>query len=292
MEKSKYEKKRKRKKVAGIVAASSSAGLAALIIVAFLGRHVGSFTVNLNQENIKLSLSRKLTSEEKSTFLYVEKLPSFQQYTYGSLPKDDVLDDEQYDYYDAPSAIVYDRDDTSKMVSMRYFKYTFYVSNSSDKPAGFDIDFNVLSDNRSTDGTNRSLLDTLHVTIYENAVLTDGTVTHNKKCYAKAPDVPRADENGQLVDKEYLSMSPDDAKKSNKEFLGFAEPFLTDPLKGDVTKLASSNVEYLEAGAYIRYSFICYLEGYDPSEQGRDVPEGASVKLGIKVNGYESKKIK
>lgn len=291
MEKSKYEKKRKQKKAAAIIAASSSAGLAALMIVAFLGRHVGSFTVSLDQDSVKLSLSKKIASEEKSTFLYVEKLPSFQQYTYNSLPSDDVLDSEGYDYYNAPEGVIYDREDTSKMISMKYFKYTFYVSNSGNKPAGFDIDFNVLSDDRSTDGTNRSLLDTLHVIIYENAVV-DGTVSHEKKFFAKAPDNPREDENGNLVNKEYFSMSPQDAKKTNNEFLGFADPFETDSLKGDVTKIASSTTDNLEPNQYKRFTFVCYLEGYDPSEQGRDVPEGASVKLGIKVNGYESKKIK
>lgn len=285
MAESKFQKTRKKKKIARIIACSSLSGLLVLGIVAFLGRDIGSFTVSLNQTDVRLALKRKKDDVENTTYLMVDKLPSFGQFTYSDFPSDDVLDSDLYDYRDAPGALKEATDDSDKG-TLYYLKYTFYVANVGTSQAGFDVDYNILDDQKSTDGTNRSLLDTLHVMIYENE-----DDSHQKTIYAKAPLEGRVDENGNMVAKEYVSMSPSQAMNHQSEFLGFAEPFETDPIKQEVTKIASSTTPLLEPGKTKRYTFVCWIEGWDPSDLAMDVPEGATLKLGIKVNGYESKKI-
>jgi hypothetical protein len=290
MPENKYEKRRKQKKVATAVASASTAGLVVLGIVSFLGRDIGSFTVKLENEGVKLALSRKYASDEKTSFLLVNTLPTFEQYTYGDLPSDDVLDNEEYDYV-MKGAANYSVDDDTKLLSLNYFKYTFYVSNEGTKAAGYDLNFNIVENNQSTDGTNRSLLDTLHVVVYQNAVTENGAKTHDKVIYAKAPDEPRKDLEGNFVDKEYVSTPVDQVTKLNP-FYGFAEPFVTDPLTKEVTGICSYNYYYLDVNKYVRYTLVCWLEGQDPSDKnGIYAPEGASLKLEVKVNGYESKVI-
>ncbi len=283
MSDNKFEKRRKQKKVATAVASASTAGLVVLGIVSFLGRDIGSFTVKLENDGVKLALSRKYASDEKTSFLLINSLPSFEQFTYGDLPADEVLDNDEYDY-DMKGAANYDVE-TEKLASLNFFKYTFYVSNEGTKTAGYDLNFNIVENNQSTDGTNRTLLDTLHVIVYQNAS-TDGNISHDGKViYAKAPETPRKNLDGQTIEKEYVSTPVDQVTKLNP-FYGFAEPFVSDSV------ICSYKYDSLDVNNYVRYTLVCWLEGQDPSDKnGISAPEGASLKLEVKVNGYESKQI-
>lgn len=213
--------------------------------------------------------------------MMIDSLPTFEEYTYGDFytPElgDEVLDNEDYDY---DMAIAANKDDDmDTLVSLNFFKYTFYVSNVGNVTAGYDLSFDVVENNVSTDGTNRSLLDTLHVMMYEN-VVTDGQVTHNKTVYAKAPNEPRKDADGNLVHKEYVSTAPG----SNTKFYGFAETFNSD------TEILKCSQKFLNLGAAVRYTIVMWIEGEDISNQEfKTIPEGASLKLEVKVNGYESR---
>ncbi len=288
MPENKYEKRKRQKKRTAIIASVSFAGVTILGILAFLGRDIGSFTVKLQNDSVKLSLSKKYASEEKSSFLLVETIPSFEQMTYKDLPSDYILDNDEYDY--TMDLAANKNPDTGNLTSLNFFKYTFYVSNEGNRPAAYDVDFKVVEDVKSTDGTNRSLLSSLHVVIYENAVIEDNLIqTHSKEIYAQAPEsTTRHDENGNPVNKEYVSVSPEKATAINP-FEGFATPFVTDS-NNKVSSLAKYHSDYLGVSEYTRYTFVCYLEGQDLSDAGYDAPEGASLKLEIDVNGYESKK--
>jgi hypothetical protein len=302
MPENKFEKRRKQKKRTAIVASVSGVGVLILGIVAFLGRSVGSFTVKMDNEGVRLALSRKYASEEKTSFLLINKLPSFKQTEYSSLPKAEVLDDETYDYDSTeigaavrnPNTATDDEPD-GQIQELKFFKYTFYVSNVGDKKADFNINFNIVENNKSTDGTNRSLLDVLHVEIFENAVTDDDkTKTHDSTFYANAPTYGTRSEivDGKKVsrsDREYVSKGPD-----SKYWTGtmdaptlFAEPFVK---TGDEpSQIAVRNWKNLKSGEYVRYTFVCWLDGNDLDDQGGEPPQGASIKLEIKVNGYESK---
>lgn len=283
-----YVRKRKRRRLVALASSIGTVGVSVFVLVAFLGRHIGTFTVALNNDQVQLSLSRKLHSGEKTSFLYVDSLPSFEQYTYNNLPSDEVLDSEETDYL-MKEAAHYDIDGKS-LKSLSFFKYTFYIMNVGDKPAGYTMNINIVDDHPSTDGTNRSLTDILRVILYENRVTDDGQVTHRKTVFAKAPDVERKDAQGHDVAKEYTSTPVPAATDLNPvPDPAFAEPFKTDPLTGAVDGVGSISTDVIFSGGAYRYTFVCYLEGQDLSDQNKHPPEGASVKLGIQVNGYESK---
>lgn len=283
-----YVKKRKRRKAVAIASSVGAVGVTSFVIIAFLGKRVGTFTVALNSDQVELALSRQLNSEEKSSFLYVNSLPSFEQFTYNSLPEDSVLDSEETNYTMEQAA--HYAEDGKTLVSLSFFKYTFYVSNEGTRPAGYTMDINITEDQKSTDGTNRSLTDTLRVIMYENKVTDDSALTHDKTVFAKAPDIARRDANGNFVNKEYTSTPVGIETKLNPlPDPVFAEPFKTDPLSGNLTGIASLTTGFIGAGDYIRYTMVCYLEGQDLSDQSKHAPEGASIKLGIQVNAYESK---
>ncbi len=293
MQENKYEKRKRQKKRNAIIASISFTGVAILGIIAFLGRDIGSFTVKAKNDSVKLSLSKKYASEEKSSFLLVKTIPAFEQKSYVDIMSlgDDILDNEDTD--DAETGYMLGKaanlDDNSSLTSLNFFKYTFYVSNEGNKTAAYDMDFKVVEDVKSTTGDNRSLLDTLHVVIYQNEVVNDNSIkTHNKEVYARAPvNATRHDENGNPVHKEYISVSPEKSTSANP-YMGFAEPFVES--NNEVTSLATYHVKSLKAGEYIRYTFLCYLDGDDDeSDKGEGAPEGASIKLEIDVNGYESK---
>lgn len=300
MEKTNYEKTRKKKKVCRIVATSSTAGMVALGIVAFLGRHVGTFTVALEQKDVKLAFTRKATSDaEKSSYLYIDSLPTFQQYRLDYIQDltDVVLDTDTNEYNNIKGGIQYNYGSDDSALSMRFFKYTFYVTNAGEKTAGYDINFNITDDQMSTDGTKRYLSDTLRVMIFENDVLTDeennvlddSKQTHYYKVYAKPHQGGRKDENGKLREGEYKSMSPEQAEKEKIDFQGFAEDFVMNKTTNEIENIATSKVDLIRPGEFKRYTFICWIDGFDDDDLGLDIPTGATLKLGIKVNGYESK---
>lgn len=282
----KYVKRRKIRKRAGIIALVSSMGLTTLGIVAFLGRNVGTFTVALSSQEVELSLSREYPLKERTTFLYIDYVPTFEQYTYdnlmGSSLGDSVLDNDAYDY-DMDGAANYDGS-TNQMTSLNFFKYTFYVTNVGVVNAGYRIKFNLMDDTVSTDGTNRFLSDTLRVMIYENDAESD---EHEKKIYAKAPEGGRKDLDGSTVAKEYVSTAADDVSK-RKPWYGFAEDF-EDYKDGSGGTVATLTVDNLVVDRSIRYTMVAWLEGEDLSDLSSHAPEGATIKLGVQVNAYENK---
>lgn len=282
----KYVKRRKIRKRAGIIALVSSMGLTTLGIVAFLGRNVGTFTVALSSQEVELSLSREYPLKERTTFLYIDYVPTFEQYTYDNLMGtslgDAVLDNDAYDY-DMDGAANYDGS-TNQMTSLNFFKYTFYVTNVGVVNAGYRIKFNLMDDTVSTDGTNRFLSDTLRVMIYENDAESD---EHAKTIYAKAPEGGRKDLDGTYVSKEYVSTAADDVSK-RKPWYGFAEDF-EDYKDGSGGTVATLTVDNLVVDRSIRYTMVAWLEGEDLSDLSSHAPEGATIKLGVQVNAYENK---
>lgn len=282
----KYVKRRKIRKRAGIIALVSSMGLTTLGIVAFLGRNVGTFTVALSSQEVELSLSREYPLKERTTFLYIDYVPTFEQYTYDNLMGtslgDAVLDNDAYDY-DMDGAANYDGS-TNQMTSLNFFKYTFYVTNVGVVNAGYRIKFNLMDDTVSRDGTNRYLSDTLRVMIYQNDAESD---EHEKTIYAKAPEAGRKDLDGSTVAKEYVSTAADKVTP-RKPWYGFAEDF-EDYKDGSGGTVATLTVDNLIVDRSIRYTMVAWLEGEDLSDLSSHAPEGATIKLGVQVNAYENK---
>ena len=93
-----YVKKRKRKKITILVSSISAVVVAVFVILSFLGRNLGSFTVNLNRSNVSLALSEKSNLEDSTSFLRIADIPTMDTYTYGMIDKDSEVDSEATDY--------------------------------------------------------------------------------------------------------------------------------------------------------------------------------------------------
>ena len=271
-----FVKKRRRRKLAALVSLISAIGITSLVIVAFLGRFTGTFTVSLANSSVKLSLSKKETFENPTSYLRIEKLDLFEEYTYESLPAQDILDNEEtpYDYGSY-------KNDKGEAV-IRYLKYTFYVGNMGGKTAQYDLKINLLDRNKSTDGSERTLDDTLRVMVYENDVVeSTGQAYHTKEVFAKEAAEYNIDKDDNRTRREFVSRYPYVNKEDDEH------PLATSFKSG-------SEIYTYTRGGFLqgqkrRYTLVVWLEGEDPqSEFVKDAPVGASLKLGVEITAYEN----
>ena len=265
-----YVKKRRRRKAAAIVSGIASIGIAALIIVSFLGRFVGTFTVALNNDKVKLSLSEKQSFQNQTSFLRINDLPRYEENTYKSLPDDDVLDTEATSYLSGKN----------QSGSLDYFKYTFYVKNVGTTSARYNMSINITDSKMSKDGTSRILDDTLRVKVYETDLQTGITESN---VYAKAAKEYNYDKDGNKTLKEFVSEFPYDNKETDEYPL--AEMFVNSKTICTIPAV-DFHKNYMK-----RYTLVTWLEGEDPqSEEGTLPPKDASIKIGVEITAYENQK--
>ena len=157
------------------------------------------------------------------------------------------------------------RNADNEVLSLNYFKYTFYVKNTGTRPASYDLIVKILDSKADTDG--REVTDTLRFMIYDNDANSDA---HNSIVYAK--EKYHFDDNSE-PQKEFVS----------SEQYGYAELFESD------TTITTHTVRNFDAGSVRRYTLVMWLEGYDEqSSYLRDAPSNADIKLGVEINAYES----
>ena len=278
-----YVKKRIRRRIAGLVAGIGSTGVAALSIIAFLGRYTGTFTVSVNNGEIALSLSTESTFKDPQSLLKVNEAYPYEEFTYSAFPEDAEIDDETWPNY-SPARKKAD----GTIESVNYFKYTFYVKNVGNSVASFNMAFNVTENVLSEDG--RSLLDTLRVMVYKNPLESE---KHEYEIYAKRAAYVHEyyDENGDLRDtyQEFVNFYP----------LGKGIPKVTEhPLATNFVSdsvIANMRVSGFAIRAIERYTVVLWLEGEDPQSyqlsdemEKLQAPVGASIKLGVEINAYEN----
>lgn len=283
-----YVKKRKRKKAIGIISAVASAGMSTLILVSFLGRFVGSFTISLNTGNVKLTLSDKQSSSSTSTFLKVDSLPPFGQASFLQMfgnqidgieqEKLRVLDSDAYTYADdALNAVNLDPKNPDLIRSINFFKYTFFVKNVGSVTAEYYMQVKIAESTPSTDG--RYLDPCLRVAVFQNNAYSD---EHNFTVYAKESDEAYQDEEGNPTYRTPISYSYNQAVEYGIYFPGFAEPF------EDSKTIATIPVKKFGFDSVIRYTIVTWIEGNDFDTSDR-APVGATLKLGVEINAYEDK---
>lgn len=265
----KYVKKRKTKIWVTIGAGISSLVVATFVIVSFLGRFVGTFTVKLEAGVIALTLSENHTFENPTTYLRISQLPSFQECEYATLVERvgaDELDNDESSYLHGAK---YNRDGVT-VRALDYFKYTFFVKNVGDVPCTYDLHFNII-DSKSDNG--KLVEDTLRFMIYDNNYEENAPVTHNSTVYAKRSLTTHIDEDtGEVSWKEKIST----------DAYGYAEEFESDRL---ITTLYE---DYFEIDQIKRYTLVMWLEGNDPqSNRNTDAPKNARIKIGVEINAYE-----
>lgn len=270
-----YVKKRRRRKIAALTSVITSIGVAALIITSYLGRTVGSFTVAVTNETVKLALSKKADLSNSTSHLHVDKLYPLRETSFENLPNFTDLDSEEtaYDY-----GVSYDEE--GKPDSMYYIKYTFYVTNQSSTTARFNLNIKLGDRKQSDDNTKRTLDDTLRIMIFENDPLVDAN-KHDYTVYAEAAAEYNFDKEGNKTRKEFISTYPESNREDDEHVL--AEQFLADDI---IIKRSVSNFRKHDVR---RYTLVMWLEGEDPqSENSKEIPVGATLKLGIDIAAYEN----
>lgn len=268
-----YVRKRKRRRIVAITSSIAAMTIGVFVLVSFLGRFVGTFTVALDTGELKLSLCEKSTFDDPTSYIKLKSIPKFGLTTFTDLPAASELDNEENTY----SIGTYREGDNA---SMRFFKYTFFVKNSGSIPASYDLKVNLTRNVPSSD--NRYLDSLLRVIVYHNAADSDD---HAYDIYAKKSDIPNQTydyEEGELTFKEPISFrDPDTAEFYGYEFPGFAEMFESDTV---IARITQTNLEQDEI---VRYTLVAWLEGYDKQTEG-SAPEDANLKLGVTINAYEN----
>ena len=268
-----YVKKRKRRKVAAIVGGVSTIVVATLCIVSFLGRSVGTFTVSLDTGNVKLTLSQQSNFATQTSFLRIDNLPTFQEFTYGTF--EEKYGDEKIDSEETDLSLGGNTKSDGTITSLNFFKYTFFVKNVGESPARYNFTVNILD--RQADTTTdvaRTLDKTIRVMIYDNDQSAD---THDKKVYAARYPESHIDENGEKSWASPITVAnPDDPV-----YAGYAEEFQNERV------ITTLSVADFDIGDIRRYTIVIWLEGYQSSHLD-EAPKGANMKIGVEINAYEN----
>ncbi|MCR5185189.1 MAG: hypothetical protein K6C32_03830 [Bacilli bacterium] len=263
-----YVRKRKRRIWVLIAGGISLSVVVSLSIIAFLGRFVGTFTVSLETRNVEIALCNKKVAGDSSTFIRVDSLWPFQEFTYSDFERrfgDDVIDSEETDY-----TLGANQDAEGKYDSLNFFKTTFYVKNVGTTPAKYDFKLNIADNVLSEDG--RSLIDTMRVMVYE-----DG----KKTVYGKGETIPHKNAvSGEADYRAPVSVRESEATES-EPFMGYAETFASSKVVTTFQRLT------INVGEAKRYTIVSWLEGFRSSST-EPAPKGATIKLGVEINAYEN----
>jgi len=276
----KYVKKRKRKKLAAIISALATLGISVFVIVAFLGRFVGTFTVALDTGSVKLSLAEKHSFEDSTSYIKFDSLPPFDLTTFVNLPAASVLDNEETPY------LAGSKTDSNNHEVLKFFKTTFFVRNSGDATASYELKVNITKDDPGIvkiDGYFREvrLSSILRVMVYEN----DNDDNHNYTVYAQKrtlTDYPTVGEDDNVELREYTSFDKEETlRRYGNDLPYYAEMFESDYC------IATRPVANFVPGDVKRYTIVVWLEGEDHDASGTP-PTGGNLKLGVTINAYEN----
>lgn len=278
-----FVRKRRRRRIAAFVALFSSMGITSLVIISFLGRSVGTFTVSLNNSEVSLALCEKQDSTNYSTFLRVNDSSRYIEHSYEFFKNQlDTIDNEETPYNVGAFEHTYldTKDNTIKTATcLEYFKYTFYVKNVGSKTAAYDLKINVDDRTRSDDNTGRSLDDTLRVMVFENDPTSN---EHNYLVYAKKAAENNIDIDGNKTDREFIASHP---QSTNRE----TEKYPLAQIFKDGGTVCEYNVNDFIKNEMRRYTVVIWLEGEDPqSKPDTEYPEGATLKLGVDITAHEN----
>lgn len=272
MVESRYIVKRKRKKFAAIMSAIASGAIATLVIISFLGRRVGSFTVKMNSNEVKLALSQTKSFDEGTTYLMVDSLPSFDINEYITFVDDAKFDTEETTYKDA-----LDIDPrTGKANSIYYFKYTFYVKNVGEIPANYTMTLNI-ADNVKPSNVSYGYDDILRIKFYDNEADSEEH-SYDDKIYAKRirnGENQYTDSEGNPIYSELIY-----GEEGSADFVGYCTNFEND------TTIFTKFRENFVPGASRRFTMVMWLDGNDSQAKG-DSPDGGSLRLGLNINATE-----
>ena len=268
-----YVRKRKRRKIIAIVGGVSTAIISSLSIIAFLGQNVGTFTVSLDSGKVGLALSQHSSFASSSSYLRIDNVPSFSEFTYQDFEGERSLENVDNELSGLKIGATSLNADGS-INKLGFLKYTFFIKNVGAMPARYDFDVKLLESKSAADG--RSLTDTVRVMVFSNKE----TDAHEKTVYAKRLSVPYTSPNDGITRYEApISVSEYDATIEHP-FQGYTTAFKSDTL------IASLPETYFAIGEIRRYTVVTWLEGF-ASDNNLLAPKGASIKIGVEINAYE-----
>ena len=90
-------RKRRRRTLVAVILGVCTVGVTSLAIVSFLGRYVGTFTVSLRNEEVKLALAEEESFKSPSSYLRISDLKPFEESTFKTILEKQ-LDDPSLDY--------------------------------------------------------------------------------------------------------------------------------------------------------------------------------------------------
>ena len=267
----KYLKKKRTKKVASIVTLVTGVLLIPFMLLSFMGRDIGHFTIGLKNSNVKLALSTDIDFKESTTFMSLDKLPPYTpSYTIEALNSvsDVVLDDPSSNDTIGKKTNPYTNTDEY----LYFFKYTFYLKNVGDVNASYNFKFSIV-DNKRPSNVNYSLDDILRVRFYENSNLSE----HNYVTYAKEGITPHFNEGS--IEPFYNTCVNKETGSFCDEY-GFATNFESE------TIILSNDINHFKIGDVTRYTVVLYLESNDKECDG-EMPDETYLKLAINIEAFE-----
>ena len=272
-------RRRRRRKIAALVSLICSIGVSSLVIVSFLGQNTGTFTISITSSPVRMSLSKYSSFENPTTYLRIEKLDQFEECTYSDIINQN-LDDENKDFDCGAEEVEYKGQITRVFP---YLKYTFFLRNEGKKTARYNLNVNLIECTASTDGTSRTLDETLRVLVYENDLddTTYANPVHTEEVFAKEANRTNKTENGDPTKRAFIS-SYDSTYTESEQY----------PLATSFESL--KRIKKYERGPFYpnqirRYTLVTWLEGEDEdSLTGEGEPFGATLKLGVEITAYEN----
>ena len=276
-------RRRRRRRIAALVALFSSMGIASLVIISFLGRSVGTFTVSLKNSEVNLALVEAKDSNKYSTYLRINDSTPYIEHSFDFF-RDELatLDNEETSYEKiGKNEYTYLDTNTNKIVkgtAIEFFKYTFYVKNVGAKTASYDMKITINDRTKADDESGRGLDDTLRVMVFENKPTSE---EHSYRVFAKKAAENNYDINGNKTDRE-LIVSYDGNDHETEEYR------LAENFKSGTTVAEYNHTNFIK-NEMMRYTIVIWLEGGDPqSKPDEDYPEGATLKLGVDIAAHEN----
>ena len=266
----KYVKRKRFRAIVLFITSVSIILITPFFILPFIGKSIGRFTIGLKNFDVSLSLSDSKDFTDSYTIKTFDKLPPYLTYSNSFINKnytDEYLDSEE------SNGKIGERinPETEEATALYFFKHTFYVKNTGNTFARYDIKFNIVENIRPTN-VEYSLDDILRVRWYENE-----DDTHNYETFAKKEAKPALDENGEVT---YDACVDAEIGKSYECINGHATQFSGDE------QVFESSVSRFAPGQIRRYTLIIWLGGTDAQCDGTP-PDNTLLKLAIDINAYE-----
>ena len=236
------------------------------------GNTTNLLSINVKNTGVKLAISEKQSFEKSSQSLSIKETYQFEENTYTNLPSQEILDNEDTPYdYGAYT-------DDSGNTRMRYFKYTFYIKNTGNVFAAYNLKIQ-LNEREKSDSANRSLSDTLRVMVYENDVnnVSENSI-HTMTVYAKEAAEYNIDNDGNRTRREFISRY----SYLNEED---DEHPLATSFEDNTTIATYSRIEFGKDDIR-RYTLVVWLEGEDPQSDYLLEAPASTISFSININGY------